>query len=266
MADELKAALFATGHRVREYCPVGDLLPGMAYLVRRLLENTSNEGFLRAKDAGGASRDELLRNPVDLLAGRPAAAPAARAGFQERPQHGLYLAKNRERMRAALGRVAAGFGRKSPACDRGKEDLGPRDGRLDQPRAHLAGGGYWARATVADADAAVAAARSAWPGWAATPAAERADILDRAAGLIEARRFELSALEVFEAGKPWIEADADIWRPWTSAGTTRMRCGRSPGPVSPRHVPGERDIQLWTPRGVGVVIAPGISRWRSSAA
>ena len=70
MADELKAALVASGHRVREYCPVGDLLPGMAYLVRRLLENTSNEGFLRAKDAGGASRDELLRNPVELLTGR----------------------------------------------------------------------------------------------------------------------------------------------------------------------------------------------------
>jgi len=37
------------GYRVREYCPVGELLPGMSYLVRRLLENTSNEGFLRAK-------------------------------------------------------------------------------------------------------------------------------------------------------------------------------------------------------------------------
>ncbi|HYZ74823.1 MAG TPA: proline dehydrogenase family protein, partial [Chthoniobacterales bacterium] len=49
MAKPIRRALVKLGHRVREYCPVGELLPGMAYLVRRLLENTSNEGFLRAK-------------------------------------------------------------------------------------------------------------------------------------------------------------------------------------------------------------------------
>ena len=52
MADDLKAALLQCGHRVREYCTIGELLPGMAYLVRRLLENTSNEGFLRIKNTG----------------------------------------------------------------------------------------------------------------------------------------------------------------------------------------------------------------------
>src|SRR6267143_1498862 len=49
MAGPVKRALGEMGYRVREYCPVGELLPGMSYLVRRLLENTSNEGFLRAK-------------------------------------------------------------------------------------------------------------------------------------------------------------------------------------------------------------------------
>src|SRR5205823_1644938 len=49
MAGPIKRALVEMGYRVREYCPVGELLPGMSYLVRRLLENTSNEGFLRAK-------------------------------------------------------------------------------------------------------------------------------------------------------------------------------------------------------------------------
>src|SRR5690606_28048030 len=65
MADSIKAALLQLDCRVREYCPVGELLPGMAYLVRRLLENTSNEGFLANKFAKGASRDELLKNPCD---------------------------------------------------------------------------------------------------------------------------------------------------------------------------------------------------------
>ena len=49
--------------RVRTYCPVGDLVAGMAYLVRRLLENTSNESFLH-EQARGAALDDLLARPV----------------------------------------------------------------------------------------------------------------------------------------------------------------------------------------------------------
>ncbi|MFN2508387.1 MAG: proline dehydrogenase family protein [Chthoniobacterales bacterium] len=61
MGGPIKRALVEMGYRVREYCPVGELLPGMAYLVRRLLENTSNEGFLKAKFTDNASAAKLLR-------------------------------------------------------------------------------------------------------------------------------------------------------------------------------------------------------------
>jgi proline dehydrogenase len=47
LGDELAQALASCGMRVRSYCPVGDLVAGMAYLVRRLLENTSNDSFLQ---------------------------------------------------------------------------------------------------------------------------------------------------------------------------------------------------------------------------
>ena len=59
-ADE---ALAATGYRVRVYTPFGQLLPGMAYLVRRLLENTSNESFLRAGFVERVPEDVLLASP-----------------------------------------------------------------------------------------------------------------------------------------------------------------------------------------------------------
>jgi RHH-type proline utilization regulon transcriptional repressor/proline dehydrogenase/delta 1-pyrroline-5-carboxylate dehydrogenase len=62
LGDDLGASLAADGLRVRIYSPVGDLVAGMAYLVRRLLENTSNESFLFAQ-AEGASLDELLAPP-----------------------------------------------------------------------------------------------------------------------------------------------------------------------------------------------------------
>src|SRR5881296_3411924 len=67
MAGPVKRALVEMGYRVREYCPMGELLPGMSYLVRRLLENTSNEGFLRAKFAENISATELLRDPNELV-------------------------------------------------------------------------------------------------------------------------------------------------------------------------------------------------------
>jgi proline dehydrogenase len=62
LGDDLAVALAANGFRVRSYCPVGDLVAGMAYLVRRLLENTANESFLQ-QQRHGTSLEELLAAP-----------------------------------------------------------------------------------------------------------------------------------------------------------------------------------------------------------
>ena len=62
LGDELQHALATRGFRVRTYCPVGDLVAGMAYLVRRLLENTSNESFL-SEQARGVPVEQLLAAP-----------------------------------------------------------------------------------------------------------------------------------------------------------------------------------------------------------
>ena len=62
LGDPLQEAIAAQGLRVRTYCPVGDLVAGMAYLVRRLLENTANESFLSDLQRG-VSVDQLLAAP-----------------------------------------------------------------------------------------------------------------------------------------------------------------------------------------------------------
>ncbi len=62
LGDDTAAAIAAAGRRVRVYCPVGDLVAGMAYLVRRLLENTSNDSFLAAQTTG-AELELLLERP-----------------------------------------------------------------------------------------------------------------------------------------------------------------------------------------------------------
>jgi proline dehydrogenase len=62
LGDSLAVGLARAGHRVRVYTPVGDLVAGMAYLVRRLLENSSSQGFLVQRRR--MSLDELLESPA----------------------------------------------------------------------------------------------------------------------------------------------------------------------------------------------------------
>lgn len=66
MAEPIKDTLVSLGQRVRVYTPYGQLLPGMAYLVRRLLENTANESFLRASFTEHVPEEQLLRDPSQL--------------------------------------------------------------------------------------------------------------------------------------------------------------------------------------------------------
>jgi RHH-type proline utilization regulon transcriptional repressor/proline dehydrogenase/delta 1-pyrroline-5-carboxylate dehydrogenase len=62
LGDDLAQALASFDLTVRAYCPVGDLVAGMAYLVRRLLENTANDSFLHDQ-AVGRPLEELLAAP-----------------------------------------------------------------------------------------------------------------------------------------------------------------------------------------------------------
>jgi RHH-type proline utilization regulon transcriptional repressor/proline dehydrogenase/delta 1-pyrroline-5-carboxylate dehydrogenase len=263
MADELKAALVASGHRVREYCPVGDLLPGMAYLVRRLLENTSNEGFLRAKDVGGASREVLLQNPVELLHQRPRRRRRPRRSATPRTP----TSRSRPTAPACArpGIRRKGLGKKHPIVIGGRKISDRELVASTNPARPSQVVGHWARATVADADA-VVAARKAWPAWAATPAHERASILDKAAELMEARRFELNALEVYEAGKPWIEADGDISEAVDFCRYYAAEMRELGRPRVTQAVPASATSRCGHPAASASRSRPGTSRSRSSAA
>jgi RHH-type proline utilization regulon transcriptional repressor/proline dehydrogenase/delta 1-pyrroline-5-carboxylate dehydrogenase len=284
MADDLKSALLQRGHRVREYCAVGALLPGMAYLVRRLLENTSNEGFLRARNTGEAVAEQLLRNPVKLLGEtgertpetgkpvstknsppsgipNPVSAPPVSGirspVFKNVANTDFTIAGNCEHQRAALEDYQARrLGRKWPLVIGGKK-ITAREYVPSVNPAHPAQVvGYWARGTIEDAEAAVATGIAAFPAWRATPVEERAQMLERAAALMESRRFELNALLVLEAGKPWIEADGDVSEAIDFCRFYAVEMRRLATPVVTQSVPGEECVQTWAPRGVGVAIAP----------
>jgi RHH-type proline utilization regulon transcriptional repressor/proline dehydrogenase/delta 1-pyrroline-5-carboxylate dehydrogenase len=259
MADELKLSLIQMGHRVREYCAIGELLPGMAYLVRRLLENTSNEGFLRIKNMGEATKEQLLGNPVNAIATavEPLARPAHKPGaFINAANTDYTQAANREQQRAALAAFTTQLGKKWPLVINGKKITDREYVPSVNPAKPAQVIGHWARATIADAEAAIAASVGAFPKWRATPVEDRAKMLERAADLMESRRLALNSLLILEAGKPWIEADGDISEAIDFCRFYAVEMRKLAKPVVTQAVPGERCVQTWTPRGVGVAIAP----------
>src|SRR5262249_7897885 len=115
--------------------------------------------------------------------------------------------------------------------------------------------GELALADVEQSERAIAVARAAFPAWAATPARQRAEVLIRAAAILRQQRFELAAWEVYECGKPWAEADADVAEAIDFCEFYAREMVRL---AEPRHrdVPGETNFAEHLPRGVAVVIPP----------
>src|SRR6266536_1109194 len=296
MAGPIKRALVEMGYRVREYCPVGELLPGMAYLVRRLLENTSNEGFLRAKFAENVSAEELLRDPQEIIESAQSASPLAEGetikvrGYTRRGQDSgtLTLPSPLERERrpvAAVEGFSAGVYENSPLVnfaykdsqDKMQSALREVRKRFSEKYPLVIGGekvwtdeltpsvnpsapdeivGYGSEAGIPEAERAVKAARAAFGNWSLTPFEERARLLERTADILERRRFELSAVEVFEVGKPWNEADADIREAIDFCRFYAQQMRRLGRPKLTQQVPGEESYHHYWPRGVAFVIAP----------
>jgi RHH-type proline utilization regulon transcriptional repressor/proline dehydrogenase/delta 1-pyrroline-5-carboxylate dehydrogenase len=263
MADAIKAALVKTGFRVREYVPIGELIPGMAYLVRRLLENTSNESWLRRKFADAADADALLAPPrggsgVEPSPGplKPPAPEAEPEAFRNEPVIQFHLDREREEFAAALGRVRTAPGRTIPVVVNGRP---VETSRFIDSVNPAAPGEVIARVHAArtqDADAAVSSARAALDGWRRRPARQRAQILFEAAESMRKRRRELAALAVLEVGKNWRESDADVCEAIDFLEYYGREAIRLGGPVRLLSPPGESNRLVYQGRGVAAVIAP----------
>src|SRR5438067_6457173 len=103
MAEPIKEALVSLRQRVRVYTPYGQLIPGMAYLVRRLLENTSDDSFLRASFTEHVPEEQLLMNPLVKIAKRTATSEAVYVSrFRNEPLADFSREVNREAMEQAL--------------------------------------------------------------------------------------------------------------------------------------------------------------------
>lgn len=254
MAEPIRGVLLKKGFRMRVYTPVGELIPCMAYLVRRLLENTSGESFLR--------RSFFERSPVEVLLRPPVPVEPRKNGsilsetFVNEPPLDFSIAENRQRMEEALLRVKDNRDRRCPLIIDGREVSTEREIVSVNPARPEEVIGRVSSASGKEASEALAGARKAWALWSKVPAGERAGHLFRAAERLRQRRFELAAIEVLEVGKTWQDADADV----TEAidyleyyGREMIRLGKG---LRLGDIPGEENEYVYRPRGVGVVISP----------
>ena len=258
MAEPISRALKKMGYPVRFYTPVGKMIPGMGYLVRRLLENTSNESFLRRSFREKVSVEELLQNPLTLFAEEGAAPDAEKKGqehretgpFRNEPFLDWAISTNRDLFEKALKKVKKGFPYHAHFSANGEKATTQGEIRSTNPADPSEVVGIASSAGTEEVLNAIDAAKQAFPKWRDTPPEKRAAILFRAADVAREKRFELAALQVYEVGKNWSEADADVcegidFLEYYGREMIRLSKGRACGKV-----PGEINHLFYEPRGV----------------
>jgi RHH-type proline utilization regulon transcriptional repressor/proline dehydrogenase/delta 1-pyrroline-5-carboxylate dehydrogenase len=286
MGRPVRNALLKAGLRVRVYCPVGEMLQGMSYLVRRLLENTANQSFLRQAFSQGTPRAELLKNPAERLKAangrreKDIGSPQGVHGdsgrrfqrpFTNEPVFDWSRRENREQFGEALQKARASFPIRAPLQIDGQKFHTALRFESSNPDRKEEIVGIISSAGMEEAEAAVAAARRAFPAWRDMPAEKRAEYLFEAAERARLRRFELAAVQVLEVGKSWSESDADVCEAIDYLEYYGREMLRLAGPRVMGSTPGETSNLFYEPRGVAVVIAPwnfplAISTGMSSAA
>ena len=211
---------------VRVYAPVGEHRDLLAYLVRRLLENGANSSFVHQLSDDAVDVDALLASPL---------VPAAKAGIA--PPSALY---------AATGRVnSTGV---DLTCVEERTPLDRAVVATIVPRV--------IEATLADVDTAMARLHQGFAAWNATPLAERAATLRRAADALDARLPEFCGLLVKEAHKTLgdcvaeVREAVDFCRYYADQAEARLGLQTLPGPT------GESNELHLHGRGVFVCISP----------
>lgn len=255
MAEPFQQAILRRGRRLRLYTPVGDMLPGMAYLVRRLLENTSNESFLRKEYVESQPLAVLLAPPQGRLSGSVQSAMVEPASFRNEPLRDFSQAPVRAAYTQAIESVRRELGRDWRLRDDGQVRTG-KPMRLYNPAHPDQLVGSLASASLVDVEPAVDRASAAWPAWREMPAERRAEVLIEAARLFRAKRDYVAAWEIFECGKPWREADADLAEAIDFLEFYAQEAYRLCGPKRLGRYPGELNEQSVAPRGLTGVIAP----------
>lgn len=206
----------------RVYAPVGTHETLLAYLVRRLLENGANTSFVNRIADHSISIQELVADPVNQIErmatqeggfGLPhprIPLPRDLYGTERANSSGIDMANEHRlaSLSSALLSTAHNDWKAAPmlGCPASEGTLAAALNPSDLRDVV----GHVQEASLQDVDNAIQCALSAGPIWQATPPAERAAILERAADLMEGEIQPLMGLLVREAGKTFANAIAEV--------------------------------------------------------
>ncbi len=218
--------------------------------------------------ADGAALRQILRFQVahPIVEGCPISqsgpskmeemATATLTQFRNEPVADFSQSANRQAMEDALAKVRSEFGREYPLRI-GSEWISTGDMLTSvNPSNVREVVGVHHKATPDLANRAVERAFAAFPSWRRTPAEERVRLLLEASRILRRRKFEFDAWLVYEAGKTWPEADADVSEAIDFCEYYAREMERLAGPQPVVQLPGEHDEMIYIPLGVGVVIPP----------
>ncbi len=272
MGDKLAKALVDRGYRVRVYCPYGELLPGMAYLIRRLLENTANSSFLR---------QSLEERPVEELLAPPVVEDeGSKRGFtqinaDDIPAISVHQRPSAFNINSFINAADTDY---ADTAERARSQQAFQSVRQQLGKTYLPllNGEYQSTQETVDsvnpsnpsevigrvgllsieqAEQAIQAAKAAFPNWRRTPVRQRAGVLRKAADLMEQRRQELATWIVLEVGKALREADGEVSEAidfcrYYASEMERLDQGYN------YDIAGETNRYSYQPRGITVVISP----------
>jgi RHH-type proline utilization regulon transcriptional repressor/proline dehydrogenase/delta 1-pyrroline-5-carboxylate dehydrogenase len=260
MAEPERDLLRDLGHRVRLYAPVGDLLTGMAYLVRRLLENTSNSSFLRLSHHDHADIGQLLERPsADQREPNILAEPSSkdlRRAFENCPLSDFTNADTRAAFATAVAEAEKQMPWRVPVVVNARLRSNGAALHHVSPNLDTRIAATTTSATIDDVEQAVGFARDAWPAWRDLPLETRAARIEKLGLRLTEDRFRLAAMEVHEQAKPWREADADVAEAVDFCRYYARQALVELSPCAQGNVPGEANTLLYEGRGVCAVIAP----------
>lgn len=176
--------------------------------------------------------------------------------FKHEPATDFSKEENRKAFETALKQVKDQFGMEFPLVIGGERITTDDKLASNNPANKDQVIGYVSKATKGHVDAAMKAAEEAFETWRKWDPYARAELLLRASAIVRRRKHELSALMVYEAGKPWDQADGDTaegidFMEYYARSMMELADGK---PVLDRV--GEHNHYFYQPMGTGVTISP----------
>ena len=206
MADQERKVLLERGFHVRIYVPMGEMLPGMSYLVRRLLENTSQMGFLRLRHQDAKGHKTLLAKPKLETTNKI----IDHQEFINHPMADFSNDSQCEKMSSALAvlekefpfDVSAHINGQKIISQKSFEKKCPSDSKLILAKIHAA--------NIDQAQLAVDSCHNSFEKFKNLSISERAQHLENLASILERDQDRLAALICYEVGKSWFESYSDV--------------------------------------------------------